>query len=568
VRFVSLLAALTIIIAILVACAAPAAPTAPATTKQGAAATSAPASPATAPAVAATAAPAVATKPATSPSAAPAATAKIKRGGSLRYAEASTYPTMDPVLSSAWLNAAFRLMYDSLFSYERDESTDKWSVKPELATASEQKDPKTIVIALRKGVKYHDGTDFNADVAKWSLERARDNPKSFAKTYLEHIASIDKVDDSSIRLNLKYPFAPMLIFLTGAIPPTAMLPKDAVTKAGDDAFGNKPVGSGPFQFVEWVRDNQVTVKRFDGYWGQGADGKALPYLDTVIIKYVTDPAVSILELRSGNLEAVTEIEAKDVAAVKANPALAFSSNSWTGSFYFSYGFNQKSGPFATNLKLRQAFQYAINREAMSQALGFGVTRPHSQPYWSPGMLGYDDTLPKYSFDIAKAKATLAEAGFPNGTDITMTVINRPAEQRIAEMAKQMLDQAGLKTTLEVWERLAWIDKMKANNFNVGFWRPLTQVDPDWVTFEVGTGAPGNWANFSEPELDKCMAEGRQELDLNKRADIYKKCQRIIYETSWIGTSFFDPKNVAHLKTVQGIKYQFFVRDFRAAWLDK
>jgi peptide/nickel transport system substrate-binding protein len=525
-----------------------------------------------APVAAATTAPAAATKPAAVPATAvpaPTAATKIKRGGTVRYAEQSPYNTLDAILGSAASPAAGRLLFDSLFASEQDQKTGEWKVIPELATVWEWKDTKTLNLTLRKGVKFHDGSDFNADTAIFSILRARDHPKSYGKTYVSYVTSVDKIDDYAIRINLKSPYAPTLAFLSASIWSTVMQPKGAVEKMGDDAYGAKPVGSGPFQFVEWVRDDHITLKKADTHWQMGVDGKPLPYIDQWVSKQVTDPAVSLLEVRAGNLEALTELDDKDVAAVKANPDLVYLPSPWSGSFYFTHGFNQKTGAFSNNVKLRQAYQYAIDRESMAKALGFGIAKAHSQPYWSAGMVGFDDSLPKYTYDPAKAKALVAEAGFPNGVETTLTFINRPSDQRVAEMAKQMLDTVGIKTTLDAFDRTAWIDRVKNMNFQTCFWRPLNaHWDPDWATFEVTTGSAGNWSGFSEPELDQCMADARSEMDPVKRGEVYKKCQKIIYETARVGTAYHDPRNVVHRKYMQGLKLQFYTRDFREVWLDK
>lgn len=547
-RCVYLSITLLVLLGLLAACtpAAPtAAPTKPAAGTTPAAATTAPAAPPAAPA------------------------AKIKRGGTVRFADGIPYNTLDMILNTAASPAAGRLLFDSLFAAEQDQQTGEWKVIPELATAWEWKDTKTLNLTLRKGVKFHDGSDFNADSAIFSILRARDHPKSYGKTYVAYITSVDKVDDYAIRINLKSPFAPTLAFLSAAIWSTVMEPKGAVEKMGDDAYGANPVTSGPFQVAEWVKDDHVTLKRADNYWQMGADGKPLPYLDQWITKQITDPAVSLLELKAGTMEALTELDDKDVASVKANPDLVYFPSPWSGSFYFNHGFNPKSGPFSNNLKLRQAFEYAIDRESMAKAFGFGLADTKSYPYWSPGMIGYDNTLPKYTYDQAKAKALVSEAGYPNGVDTTLAFINRPADQRVAEAAKQMLDAVGIRITLDAFDRTAWIDKMKNTDFQVGFWRSLDALwDPDWASTEMTTGAPSNFSGFSEPQLDQCMADGRGELDATKRAEIYKKCQTIIFETARVNYGYHDPRNVVYRKEMQGLKLQFYTRDFREVWLDK
>jgi peptide/nickel transport system substrate-binding protein len=263
------------VLAVLTACGVAATPTTAPRSGESPVAT---AKPTTAPA-AATSAPTAATKPTTAaPTAAPAV--KIKRGGTLRAAHYEEWaPTLDPQSRTGAL-LGLELVYDNLLRASFDLKTGERTLKPGLAESWEQKDPKTIVMKLRKDVVFQDGSKWDATVAKWNLDRMRTWEKSAAKTEVMVMDSVDVVDEYTIRINLKAAPAGILPILASSLGPhSSMVSKAAVDRDGQEAFALRTVGTGPMQFVEWVTGDHVTVKKWDKYWEKGADGQPLPYLD-------------------------------------------------------------------------------------------------------------------------------------------------------------------------------------------------------------------------------------------------------------------------------------------------
>jgi ABC-type transport system substrate-binding protein len=409
-RLVVLVIAAVVLFGLLIACATPAAtalpakPTAPASAPTAVpAAASAPVLASTQPAVVATAAPTT------------APVVKIKRGGALREAATAVIPTLDPQFSNSFTQTGHRMIFDALFRYELvDEKAGKHEVKGELVESWQMVDPTTFTFKLRSGVKFHDGSDWNAQGAKFNLERMLTNKKSTAKTYVEGIKSVDLVDPMTIKLSLQTPSAALLVNLSGVTSPVSIVSQKAVESMGEDAFNNKPVGSGPFEVVEWLRDNRVNTKKFNGYWRMGEDGQPLPYLDTAVFRSIIDPSVMLIEMKAGTLDIIAEPDAKDVAGIKASPDMVYYQHP-SAINGRTMGVNQKQGPFANNLKLRQALMYAIDREAMNKTLAFGIGQPYKWLYWPPGYAGYDTSLPFYNFDPARSKQLLAEAAVPAGT---------------------------------------------------------------------------------------------------------------------------------------------------------
>jgi peptide/nickel transport system substrate-binding protein len=551
----------------LAACGGPSVPAVPssASAKPTAAPSGAgaPAGPTTAPA----AKPAVAAAPTTSAPAPAAGTPK--RGGIYRTTFDTGLTTLNPILSTT-SGLFYNLLYDPLIRYRLiDVATCKYEALPALATEwTWGNENKEITFKLRPGVKFHDGSDWNADVAKWNFDLMMTHPKSFAKPYVEGITQVDVVDPMQIKLSLKAPLAPLLSNLSDTTGIVAFISKAQYEKLGEDAFGQNPSGTGAMKFDSWVKENKVSISRFDGYWGKGADGQPLPYIDAAEYRLIPEPATAMAELKTGNLDWLV-IDAKDIAEVKANSDLVYSAAPGSGSFYITIGLNQRDGVFGQNLKLRQAALYAFNRDAAVKTFAFGQAAISTQPFWVEGMIGYDPTLPSYGYDPAKAKALMSEAGFANGLDIGLSVIQRPLEQQVAQFIKQMWDSVGIRTRLEVLERTAWINRMKEGTaFDAAFWRPPASTDPDEVGRQLLTGAGGNWGGYSNPDVDRLMAEGRSTFDQAKRQEIYRQVQMKVYDDACIGSGYYLPETVAYRKTLMNVSYDAKQARFHEAWIDK
>ncbi len=542
-------------------------------------ATVAPAAPPTAAGPVATAAPvgptatAVSVNPASTPfTVVPTAPppVSIKRGGTIRVAHQADYPTLDPQVSAAG-PPGYIALYDNMFTLQQDPNTRSFSPQPELVESQQTVDPKTLVWKLRPGVKFHDGSDWDAAGAKWNLDRMRTNAKSQVKESVQAVDTVDVLDPTSVRLNLKAPSASLPTLLTaGALGRTGIVSRAAVERLGDDEFGRRPSGSGPFQFTEWLTGDHLTLKKNAAYWKKGADGQALPYLEGAVFRFMPDTSVSLLELRAGNIELTDRVEPKDVPGVKSNPDLVYQEMPWAGPTLVA-GFNPREsagGAFWNNKTARQAALYAIDREAMARTLGLGIGQVN-QSFWAPGQVGYDPNIPRYDYNPDRARQLLAQAGYPNGVDTAITVIARPEDLRNAEVLKQMWDAVNIRTKIDNLERLAWIDKVtKAGNFQIATWRYIFYVDPDLYTRSLTSGGSSNWAGWANPEMDRCMAEGRSEYDQQRRAQIYRRCQQIIYDDAYLGLTWFSPANFAYRKAAKDVRLQWDIPDVREAWLDK
>ena len=495
----------------------------------------------------------------------------VKRGGEARSAWYWTLDTPDAHLTTLSWGYDFSLLYDTLVRYDLvDEKAGKFEIRPELAESWEHPNDTTVLFKLRKGVKFHDGSDLNADVVKYNLERMRDHPKSAAKALLTSVATVEVVDPFTVKVTTKKPTPSLLINLSlaGGGCNVGIVSKAQMEKLGENGFNANPSGTGPMQLVEWRKDDRLILKRFDGYWKSGVDGRPLPYLDRYVSRFIADPTVALAEIRSGTVDLTTQVDAKDVPTVTGNPNLVYQMNPFYGRIYMTMGLNQTKGAFKDNLKLRQAALYAINREALAKILALGIGRAHYYPYWNEGMLGYDATLPRYDFQPDKAKALLKDAGLGGGVDVTVSVINRPADTNAAQVLKSMWDAVGIRTKLETLERLAWIDKVKALNYEVCFWGAGPAADSDINRTYLTTGAPSNWSGYSNKKVDQLFDEAGSTYDAQTRGRAYREIQQLIFNDALLTTGYFLPWNFVYQKYVKGLITAFSAVDLKEVWLDK
>jgi peptide/nickel transport system substrate-binding protein len=452
----------------------------------------------------------------------------IKRGGKV-----TTSNTMDWQSLDLHLDVGTRIEQmvhsESLLVAKMNDKTKRFEVTPWLASAWEQPDTKTIIFKLQKGVVFHDGSPFNAETVKWNLLRMRDHAKSANKDHTKNIASIDVVDESTIKLNLKAPSAAALWLLSASANSRPMMQsKAALDKNGEEYMASHYVSTGPFELVEWKKGDRQTFKRFEKYWQQGVDGKPKPYLDSVEVRWIQDSAVAMVELRTGNLQILPDVQPRDLAVVRSNPDLVLQKWPWEGTIRM-IGLNPKGGPFQDNLKLRQAAQQAVDRESMAKTLGLGAgSAPKS--VIAEGQVGYSESIPKYEFDLAKSQQLVKDAGYPNGVDVSLTVISRNPDLPQAEVLKSMWDKAGLRTTIDAIERIAWAGKIQAYNFHATTYSTGFEVDPSLtMSRRMGCEGNANWAMWCNKQFDACLAESDAAPNDEKRGETLRRCLQIAHD---------------------------------------
>lgn len=438
-----------------------------------------------------------------------------KDGGTLTISLSSDAPKLDPALSSSVYDRyVFQSVFDKLVDVDKDGKivpmlAEKWDISP---------DGKTYTFSLRKGVKFQDGTDFDAEAVKFNFGRDMDK-SSPRKNELGQVKSVTVVDASTVKVELKEAFAPFLSILTDRA--GMMVSPTAAKKDGQD-FMNKPVGTGPFMFKERVKGTSITLVKNPNYWQKG-----LPHLDQVVYKIIVDGNVAAMNLKSGQVDMTDwRFPTKEIENFKKDTNFTLINEPGQG--YIGFYLNVNKPPF--NVKeFRQAIDVLIDRDALVKLIKNGAASAGRSPF-AKGNLAYGDS-DKYSKpDLEKAKALLTKAGHPEGFTFTFKTGTSADNQRLAEMLQNMFKPAGINMNIEKLEFGTMLDQTQKGNFEASGTSWSGRPDPDQNIYDQNvTNGPQNYSKYSNPQIDKLLADARVELDPTKRKAIYDQAEKILNE---------------------------------------
>jgi len=476
-------------------------------------------------------------------------------GGVARWHEVSNPPMLDPHMATDTTSArTYILMFDTLVT----NSDDGQKILPWLAESwSASADGKVWTFKLRKGVYFHKtteggkatangGREVTAQDWKWSFERMiRDkSPRAYfidmVDGYQDMVDGKSKewkgvkaIDKYTLQFTLKEPFAPFVSVL--AYQALCVVPKEDVEKHGKN-FRFHPVGSGAFTFESWKQDQKVTLKRNPGYWRKDASGKQLPYLDGFEIVVIPESTVAWEEFKKDNINFMRDVPERQVAEARKLLGKNFLYLPQPGIYYF--GFNMQMAPFKDNKKLRQAMNYAIDRRRLNELVMEGLFTP-AVGVMPPSMPGFNKNLKGYTFDPDKAKKLMAEAGYPNGLEITMQVNQSARNKAVAEAAQAQLAELGIKMNIKIVDwgvHLDMLDRGECEMYRMGW--VVDYLDPDNFLYvnlsSRNPGIKGNYSYYKNAEVDKLLDEARVVTDQNKRIEMYRKAEEMIVEDApWI-----------------------------------
>lgn len=441
---------------------------------------------------------------------------------------------LDPRLATdAYSARAIQILFNSLVGKDPQSN-----LIPELAEKWEVPDETSYLFYLRKGIKFHDGSELTAKDVKYTFETIL-NPefKSPKRGSYEKVKDIEVLDPYTIKFTLTEPFAP---FLTNMV--LGIVPQDAAEQLGRD-FSQNPIGTGPYRFKAWFPDEKLEFEAFPDYF----EGKAK--IDQIIYKIVPDDTVRFLELKKGTLDLVQNAVPPDVIPlVRKTKGLKILTEEGTNVAYI--GFNLRD-PILKEKKVRQAIAYAVNRDSIINYLLKGLAKPATGLLASSNW-AYEPDVARYDYNKELAKKLLDEAGYPDpdgeGPENRFSLIYKTSEnqlrKRIGEALQHQLKEIGIQVTMRSYEWGTFFSDITKGNFQMYTleWVGITEPDIFYYIFHSSNIPPkgANRGHYRNPELDKLVEEGRKILDLEKRKTIYSQVQKILaedvpYVFLWHGT---------------------------------
>jgi peptide/nickel transport system substrate-binding protein len=348
-------------------------------------------------------------------------------------------------------------------------------------------------------------------------------PKSGRKSEILEIESVDVVDEYTVNFNLNQPSSPLLSTLTDRS--SMMVSPKAAKEKGED-FQRSPVGTGPFTFVEWVKDDHLTVKKNPNYWEKGADGQPLPYLDEVYYKPVPDGTVRVTALKTNTVDILDIPPAKDVASLKT--ATDLKTSEIPGLAFLYIYLNPTKPPF-DNKALREAVGWAIDRDVINKAVYFNLGTP-VQTGIPPSSWAYDPSWSYWKRDVAKAKQKLTEGGKPNGFEFTIMFQNQPEFKQLFEVIQEQLHDVGITMNLEAVEFGLSNSRGNAGDYIAYGTQWSGRPDPDGNVYRYAySKGEGNGPKWSNPKLDDLLNQTRATDDQAKRKALYGQINQLVAE---------------------------------------
>ena len=480
------------------------------------------------------------------------------KGGTLVWGHSET--TQNLYIHQTGTISTLRILqniHDGLVTADKD-----LNIIPELAESYEvSSDGLTYTFNLRKGVKFHDGSDLTSADVKYSFETLMDpDTGAVNKPVFNSVGSIDTPDDYTVIIKMDQINMPFLGRLAG-LGAGAIIPEGSASIQGET-----PIGAGPLKFVRREMGNEVELERFNDYW----DGPAC--IDRLIAKEVTEPTVRLTGLRTGEMDLINDIPADRIEEIKNDKNLKVLS--WSHGVFDFVNLNYKHEPFKDE-RVRLAIDYMIDKEMLLQGALWGQGKIAA----SPGFVSsasYNKNLNQRPQDIAKAKALLAEAGYGPGDlkVVFKATTNYPYHVEAAQILVEWFRQAGVELTIEQltwadWLSQVWVDKdfqMSMMNFN-SIW------EEDFLYYSLYNSTGGfNYRGINDTVIDELTEKARVTVDDGARADIYREVQQRVFDkvhdiVVWHrNSSFGTQKNIGGLDTLvngDGATYHF-----HRVWIEK
>jgi peptide/nickel transport system substrate-binding protein len=485
------------------------------------------------------------------------APAAIKNGGTMKVALFADPRTFDPhTAGNLQGRGTAQAIHDTLFEIDAN-----GKLAPGLIESWEWKDNRTILLTTRAGVTFHDGTAFDAEAVRYNLERIR-NPEtgSIRGGEISALDTVDVLNAKTVKLTLKQPFAAFLFPLVDVAGCVAS--PTAVERWGKE-YGYHPSGTGPFKFVEYLKDAHTILERNGDYRIANK-----PHLDQLVLRSIPVDSTRLAELRSGGVQFAESLPLQDIKRLREGNEVVVSEK--VGFRWEWFGFNVREEYAGRSQKLRQAFQYAIDREALHYAAYFGT-----------GSIGYDGILPgspfhdpnykPYERNLDIAKRLVDESGLDQPIELLAPLTPDPVKQRAAQIFLANAAEIGVTVNTENIEAGGYWAAMRKGTMQLileGWWgyRP----DPDQYLYVMlhSTGKQAKRMGYNNPQMDKLMDAQRSVTDLGERRKLFRQISSLMNEDAVYVPYHYGSDFKGHLPSVKGfIHTQDSIIDYRNLYLE-
>jgi peptide/nickel transport system substrate-binding protein len=439
--------------------------------------------------------------------------------GELRIAIPWTPENLDPTMNLSSIRAMVGVsIFDSLVGRDADNR-----IVPQLAESWRLVDDTTWQLKLRRGVVFHDGEPFNAEAARFTFQRVLDpEQKSPNRANMAEIARVDVIDDYTVNLVSRQPYAPLINRLLDF----PMVPPKYTAEKGNQGMALKPVGTGPYRFVELVKDDRLVVEAFDRHW------RGAPKIRRIVYKPIPEPFTRAAALRNNEVDLITTIppslarELERVGGLRVQRV--------PSSWIIYLGLNAFKKPLSDVL-VRQALNYATDVDAIVKNVLEGSGRRLEGPL-TPQMFGYDASVKGYAHDPARARKLLAEAGYPDGLEITL---ESPAgryqgDKEIAEALGGQWQKAGFKPKVQVAEWGAYFKRYLGKQFQDAYLLGLGGPMQDGDELYNLVSSKGRGLYYKNERVDALFDLGRGTMDMARRRQVYRDLARAMVEdATWV-----------------------------------
>lgn len=439
---------------------------------------------------------------------------------------------------------ATRNIYETLFVYD-----DNYNIAPWLCESYTYQDDETIILNLRKGVKFHNGDEFKAKDVYFTIKRVIDNKLAAMVEFSNiDIEKCEIIDDFTFKLVTKGPIATQIPLLEN--PAAGIMNERAFIESKGDFLAGGCVGTGPFQYVSYAPGDQLVLKAFDDYWRKGE-----PHFDNLVMRFIGDSASRAIEAETGGADIVYDIGAKNLESVDSAEGVRIISELGTNT---SHLLINTSIPPLDNDLVRQAVWYGVDAE-VAVKLAYGNYGAFATDWVCPGIKGSNPELAEKYFpkrDVAKAKECLKKAGYPNGVELEIIVPSNNQERcDMAEVFQAQLAEVGIKLKVNIAESSTWNSNILAGKSQMtiyGFSAADFEADRALVQF-MPTNMNYNICKFDNKEFQNVVAKSFVTLDNEKRFQLYRDAIIMLMENHVSIPLWHKALNAAVKDEIKGFK---------------